>query len=487
MNLKEIKLSNSSKTSAQTTKGTSKVNSIRLILISRPLYAAGVIGSVLLIYWFATRQEKPVLGTKRVEKSAPAPSQRQGIDPKAQKKLAEMSAAYAALNSYSDTTEIQEMGTDKPVQQLSRIQFSKPAKISVATLSQDRLMMGQKNLKANETDLDVEDLNREAIFKKVGLAEKDAWWNVSDGTAFYSIRAAQNERYLKQPVEAAEFGAQALMQHQPAGSLFTAVLTGVNTLSPPWGRKPIALYLASPTEINGEKVDIVVARFDNSDSPGEPETIAYEMSQRDHLLRRLVITRFVQGKRLITVETHKDIQINPSLPASTFAFSAPTGWQAVERWTVPTGDKRLHKGAALLPFEAKTVTGQPVSLKQYNGKAVLLMFWASWCPSCKRELPHVQQAYETYKDKGFEVIGVSLDRKQSELEEFLKKKQLPWHIAYDGKAWKGDLVQLYGVRSIPFSLLIGRDGKIAAINPQKLQLMSAVRRSLSLPAKTVSP
>jgi peroxiredoxin len=432
---------------------------------------------------------------------------REGIEPDAVKLIQQMQAAYASLKTYSDTTEVREFSIplarqtqpgktqegSRQTRQMT-IRFAKPNKIVVVTLPGNtpaRTADTADPLEAPDDDI-APGLSGKRINAPGGDTKKSSpnlstaspvsARSVSDGSFFYSIQPSQSGRYLKQPLST-DFSAQALLQFQPAGSLFTAVLSGADTLKPPWGRQPVALYTVRPTKINGEMLDIVVARFDNTDSPGEPETIAYEISQKDHLLRRIVINRFVKGERAILMETHKEVEVDPALPASTFTFQAPTGWQPTDRLkassgNTPSGEQGLKIGFLPPPIQTTALDGKPISLRNYRGKPVLLVFWASWCPSCKRELPHIKEAYETYHNQGFEVLGVSLDRRQEELDAFLKQKQVPWRQIYDGQSWKSPLVALYGVRSIPFSLLIGADGKIAAVNPQRLELMSAVHQAV---------
>ena len=93
---------------------------------------------------------------------------------------------------------------------------------------------------------------------------------------------------------------------------------------------------------------------------------------------------------------------------------------------------------------------------------MLVDFWATWCGPCVAELPNVLAAYTEYHDKGFEVIGISLDQDKGALEGFVKKREMAWPQMFDGKGWESDLVKKYGIRGIPATFLIGKDGKVAA-------------------------
>lgn len=113
--------------------------------------------------------------------------------------------------------------------------------------------------------------------------------------------------------------------------------------------------------------------------------------------------------------------------------------------------------------------GKVRSLSSLKGKVVLLDFWASWCGPCRRANPHVVEMYKKYKSKGFEVFSVSLDRPEGKDKwiEAIKQDGLVWdnHVS-DLKFWQSAPAATYGVRSIPRTFLISREGKIVAVNPR---------------------
>ncbi|MFV1995699.1 MAG: TlpA family protein disulfide reductase [Verrucomicrobiales bacterium] len=106
--------------------------------------------------------------------------------------------------------------------------------------------------------------------------------------------------------------------------------------------------------------------------------------------------------------------------------------------------------------------GEAVDLAEMKGKVVLVDFWATWCGPCVSEMPNVIAAYKKYHDRGFEIVGISLDQDKDTLMGFIEEHKMPWPQYFDGKGWENDLAGKYGIRGIPATFLIGKDGKIAA-------------------------
>ncbi|CAN5199272.1 TlpA disulfide reductase family protein [soil metagenome] len=105
--------------------------------------------------------------------------------------------------------------------------------------------------------------------------------------------------------------------------------------------------------------------------------------------------------------------------------------------------------------------GKPLKLSSMKGKVVLIDFWASWCAPCRAELPNVVSNYKKYHDKGFDVFSVSLDQDKDAWLKAIQKDGLVWpnHVC-DFQQWQSPVVQLYRFKSIPKTMLIGKDGKI---------------------------
>lgn len=122
---------------------------------------------------------------------------------------------------------------------------------------------------------------------------------------------------------------------------------------------------------------------------------------------------------------------------------------------------RELKEGDVIDLSFRSINAGKVNLVEMKGKVVMLDFWATWCGPCIEELPTVKKVYEKYHDKGFEIIGISLDSDKGSLKRFIKDNDMPWPQYFDGNGWKNKLAQQYGVRSIP-SVVLVKDNKVVA-------------------------
>ena len=117
-------------------------------------------------------------------------------------------------------------------------------------------------------------------------------------------------------------------------------------------------------------------------------------------------------------------------------------------------------GMPVPDFSATDLDGTPISLQEYRGKVVLLDFWVFWSPPCVVEMPDIQQIYDTYKDEGFDIIGVNLDDEEIILQNYVKANDIPWRQIFDQGAGTDSLALQYGIGDIPEMWLIDREGRL---------------------------
>jgi peroxiredoxin len=133
-----------------------------------------------------------------------------------------------------------------------------------------------------------------------------------------------------------------------------------------------------------------------------------------------------------------------------------------------------------LELKGATLEGEPADLANYEGEPTVVVFWASTCGACRNELTSLKKLYTDFHDKGFEVLGVSLDTSAERRQEFLKEAALPWpSLVAEGEDSGIPFAQRYKVRSIPSVVLIDRSGKVVAIDKRGDSLRQAVAEMIA--------
>ena len=125
---------------------------------------------------------------------------------------------------------------------------------------------------------------------------------------------------------------------------------------------------------------------------------------------------------------------------------------------------RVQVGEPALAFVQQDVNGKEISLDAYKGKYVLVEFWASWCGPCRAENPNLLNAYNQYKDKGFTILGISLDHSKEAWLKAIEKDGMPWIQVSDLKGWNNVVAEMYGIKAIPANFLVSPEGKILALD-----------------------
>jgi len=126
--------------------------------------------------------------------------------------------------------------------------------------------------------------------------------------------------------------------------------------------------------------------------------------------------------------------------------------------------RRLSLVGSHIEIRGHLVDGTPVNPSALKGKVVLVDFWATWCGPCKAELPNILANYEKYHDKGFEVVGVSLDQDKGALVKFIADAKLPWPIMFHDPGSGPSMADYYAVHAIPFAVLVNQQGEVVSTN-----------------------
>lgn len=135
-----------------------------------------------------------------------------------------------------------------------------------------------------------------------------------------------------------------------------------------------------------------------------------------------------------------------------------------------TLNKDIDIGSQVQEFKQADANGKEIKLSDYKGKILLLEFWASWCGPCRKENPDLVKVYQHYKDNGFEILGVALDKDKAQWLDAIDHDQLPWSNVCDLQGDRNEAAIIYGVSAIPANFLIDRNGVVLARNLRSEEL-----------------
>lgn len=140
---------------------------------------------------------------------------------------------------------------------------------------------------------------------------------------------------------------------------------------------------------------------------------------------------------------------------------------------------QVKKGQLAPAIMLPDMEGQPVSLDSLRGKVVLLDFWASWCGPCRANNPNLVMLYDKFRGKGFEILGVSIDKSKTDWKKAIEKDGLTWLQVLDPGGWNAQSTEVYGVDAIPASFLIDKKGVIRGVNLEGRELEASIHKLLT--------
>ena len=149
--------------------------------------------------------------------------------------------------------------------------------------------------------------------------------------------------------------------------------------------------------------------------------------------------------------------------------------------------RRLKLPGNQIEITGELLSGGKVDWESYRGKVVLVDFWATWCGPCRAEVPNILAMYEAYHDKGFDVLGVSLDETPEAAKKYKAEMKLPWNSLFptseDERGWSNPLAKHYGIGGIPTAILVDKDGKVVHMNARGENLPAELQRLLGDPVE----
>ena len=148
-------------------------------------------------------------------------------------------------------------------------------------------------------------------------------------------------------------------------------------------------------------------------------------------------------------------------------------------------NRRMQLPGNLIKLEGTLLDGSKLDWKAYRGKVVLVDFWATWCGPCRAEVPNILKMYEAYHDKGFEVLGISLDNTAEDATSYIKDTNIPWPTMFSDKpseqGWRHPMAIRYGITGIPRAILVDREGKVVHMTARGPYLEQELRKLLGEP------
>jgi peroxiredoxin/outer membrane lipoprotein-sorting protein len=211
-------------------------------------------------------------------------------------------------------------------------------------------------------------------------------------------------------------------------------------------------YYAAKEDGDEALLESVDAKYNNEDSLKRVFIEAYIEANLNSVIAPYLSTRYMMGK-----EVEELVLLNSSFSDS---IRGSEYVLAIEERVTILQNSAVGQPAPIFAMNDKD--GNSIALESFKGKYVLVDFWASWCGPCRGENPNVVAAYKKYHEKGFEILGVSFDENKERWLKAVDDDGLTWAHVSDLKGWDNAVGKIYGVRSIPHSVLINKEGVIIA-------------------------
>lgn len=232
-------------------------------------------------------------------------------------------------------------------------------------------------------------------------------------------------------------------------------------------RQALAVYSAKFSALNKE-----VWRYRAAEDTASLKTVISKMDKleqdlKDNTYKRFVVQHPASLVSLYALSQVAGYHLAPEAVEPLFLSLTPQvrSSKAGKRFAEKIAMAKVTSiGHPMPDFSQADTSGKLISLSSFRGKYLLIDFWASWCVPCRRENPNLVKTFNTFKDKGFTILGVSLDKNKASWIKAIQTDQLYWTQVSDLKYWDNVIAKRFDIRSIPQNILVDPSGKIIARN-----------------------
>lgn len=153
--------------------------------------------------------------------------------------------------------------------------------------------------------------------------------------------------------------------------------------------------------------------------------------------------------------------------------------------------RRINLPGNKIDIEGTLLDGKPIDWEAYRGKVVLLDFWATDCGFCLAEVPNLLENYRLFHDKGFDIVGISMDNDRAPVEQYMEQSGIPWPTLFQenpsARGWDHPVAEKYAINAIPRLILVDQQGNVVSMNARGRQLTAELQRLLGAPAEAQAP
>ncbi|WP_172426741.1 TlpA disulfide reductase family protein [Flavobacterium sp. ACN6] len=344
---------------------------------------------------------------------------------------------------------------------------------TIAGLDKGTVYLENTDEKGNKKIADSAQINKEGAFTFAGKVSEPLLYTIKlKGEEYGAFFLLDNEEIKVEAKKDSIFKAKVsgAAQNDIYKSYYDNEFKKIQKIAGPIYKLSDSLQQNGKVKLTAEQQTMMDKKWKDLQTLADDLTDKFIKKNKDKVAAALVI-----NDRIVSYGTPEQVKsyyvvLSPEIQKSVYGKQLKESIDLNEKTAV---------GVAAPEFSQTDVNGKVVKLSDYKGKYVLVDFWASWCGPCRKENPNVVLAYKTYHDKGFDVLGVSLDDKKKLWEKAIEKDGLTWTHVSDLKGWQNEAAILYGVKMVPTNYLIGPDGKILAKNLREAELQSKLKEIFS--------